>query len=150
TPGPGVVGTSTRYGCSGIEQGEHIDRVHKLQGIPVFIPRISFHDSRSRHKGLSHHSLTALGEICYESAYIPLPSYNKEKMFFLFRQLKNSHLLEKHKVVIVSKKTKLDIFKNDDHDFRTMGRNIREDPAFFAAVISAAYFIKRFLNEVKP
>lgn len=147
TPGPGVVGTSTRYGCSGIEQGEHVDRVRKMQGIPVFIPRISFHDLRKRHKGLSHHTLTALGEISYESAYIPLPSFDRNTMLFVYRQLKNSDVLGKHQVVIVNKKPILNIFKNDDYDFRTMGRNIREDPAFFSAVITAAYFTMRLLKE---
>ena len=62
-PGPGVVGTSTRYGYSGIEQGEHIDRVRKMQGVPIVIPRISFGDLRTRHFGLSHHTITALSEI---------------------------------------------------------------------------------------
>jgi hypothetical protein len=150
TPGPGVVGTSTRYGCSGIEQGEHIDRIHKLQGIPVIIPRISFNDSRTRHKGISHHTLTALGEICYKSAYIPLPSFDRVKMLFIFRQLKKSHIFAKHKVMVTKKKPNLNILKNDDYDLRTMGRSIVEDPAFFAAIVSAAYFTKRLVKEVTP
>jgi hypothetical protein len=149
TPGPGVVGTSTRYGCSGMEQGEHIDRVDRMQGIPVFIPRISFHDSRGRHRGLSHHTLTALGEISYKSAYIPLPSFDREKMLFVYRQLKNSNVLEKHRVMIIKEKAKLIIFQKNDYDFSTMGRSIREDPAFFASVLSAAYFIKRLLKAVR-
>ena len=96
TPGPGVVGTFTRYGHSGIEQGEHIDRVRKLQGLPIVIPRISFSDSRERHFGLSHHTLTALGEIASQSAYLPLPFFNRDKFLLIYRQLKMSGLLGKH------------------------------------------------------
>ena len=42
--GPGIVGTGTNYGFTGIEQGTIIDAVNTLGGIPIAIPRISFAD----------------------------------------------------------------------------------------------------------
>ena len=146
TPGPGVVGTSTRYGYSGIEQGEHIDRVRKMQGVPVVIPRISFSDLRRRHFGLSHHTLTALGEIASQSAHLPLPPLDKAKLLIIYEQLKTSGLLEKHKITIVNRPRNMTLnWKNDRH-LQTMGRGIKQDPAFFFTVICAACFTEKIIN----
>ena len=59
--GPGVVGTATRLGFSGIEVGPVLDAAAGLRGIPIACLRVSFADrSRIAHRGVSHHSLTAL------------------------------------------------------------------------------------------
>ncbi|NLB88354.1 MAG: DUF3866 family protein, partial [Syntrophomonadaceae bacterium] len=58
--GPGIVGTGTKWGFTGVEQGEILNAVDTLQGVPICVPRISFADSRDRHKGVSHHTLTVL------------------------------------------------------------------------------------------
>jgi len=143
TPGPGVVGTFTRYGFSGIELGEHIDRVRRLKGLPVVIPRIGFRDSRERHHGLSHHTLTALAEIASERALLPLPLLNREKMLLLYKQLKISGLLKKHKFVFVKLPRKVNLDKK--YALQTMGKGVKDEPAFFAAVAAAAFFIEGLL-----
>jgi len=148
-PGPGVVGTGTRYGFSGIEQGEHIDRVHKFKGIPVFIPRISFADQRSRHYGLSHHSLTSLGEIASSGAYLPLPVLNKKKQRFLFQQLKGAGLPGKHTLVLIKIPSLKIVLQNNFPDVKTMGRGVLEDPDFFIAVSAAALFTGNLINNFK-
>ena len=63
-PGPGSIGTGSSLGFSGMETGDHVNRVSALGGTPVYIPRISFADRRRRHFGVSHHTLTALGLAC--------------------------------------------------------------------------------------
>ncbi len=148
-PGPGVVGTSTRYGYSGIEQGEHVDRVHKFQGLPVVIPRISFAEKRRRHYGLSHHTRTALGEIANNNVYLPLPRLSKEKMLFLYRQLKISGLPFKHKIVIISQFPKLDRLLENDYNLESMGRGLADDPAFFASVAATASFTEKILGKIE-
>jgi len=59
--GPGVVGTETRFGTTAIEQGEVVNAAHVLGGQAVAALRIGFGDSRERHVGVSHHTITALG-----------------------------------------------------------------------------------------
>ncbi len=145
TPGPGVVGTATRYGFSSIELGDNIDRVRKMKGTPVVIPRLGFFDGRPRHYGLSHHTLTTLGEIAAMPAYLPLPSLDRKKMLLVWKQMKEARLLEKHRVVVIKRKN---IFKGLQcfcHQFLTMGRGVKEEPAFFSAVASAAYFTEKML-----
>ena len=69
--GPGIAGTGTKYGFTGIEQGPILDAVKKLGGMPIAIPRISFADKRDRHNGISHHSMTVFKEIVNVSVNIP-------------------------------------------------------------------------------
>ena len=77
--GPGIAGTGTKYGFTGIEQGPILDAVHKLGGLPIAIPRISFADQRERHKGISHHSITVFKEIVNVNVNIPITIYEDEK-----------------------------------------------------------------------
>ena len=146
-PGPGVVGTATRYGFSGIEQGEHVDRVRKFKGLPVVIPRISFTEKRNRHYGLSHHTLTALGEISQNKAYLPLPYLDREKMFRLRKQLKAAGLFTKHKIVLINKPPELDLQLQRNYKLQSMGRGPEEDPAFFTTIAAAAYFCEKLLQK---
>ena len=54
--GPGIVGTNTRLGFSGMEVGPILDAAVALGGLPIACLRVSFADPRARHHGLSHHS----------------------------------------------------------------------------------------------
>ena len=59
--GPGNLGTGTRWGFSGVAAGEAVNAVAALGGRPVASLRVSGADPRERHRGISHHSLTAYG-----------------------------------------------------------------------------------------
>jgi len=71
-PGPGVVGTATAYGFSGLEVAGVVDTVATAGGVPIVALRYSDADPRPRHQGVSHHSLTALAE-CREQALVAVP-----------------------------------------------------------------------------
>lgn len=58
--GPGSVGTGTTLGFSGIEVGGCLDAAAALGGTPIAALRASRTDPRERHRGVSHHSVTAL------------------------------------------------------------------------------------------
>ena len=49
--GPGIVGTNTRLGFSGLEVGPVLDATVALGGVPVAALRVSFADPRARHIG---------------------------------------------------------------------------------------------------
>lgn len=154
TPGPGVVGTSTRYGYSGIEQGEHLDRVNKLGGVPVVIPRVSFSDLRSRHFGISHHTLTSLGEIATSGAFLPLADFDKERKSYIFRQLQSAGIFYRHKVILIKEIKPLPYLLNKylprNFNFNTMGRDIKKDPDFFASPVAAAIFTGKKIEGLLP
>ncbi|MGH3023628.1 MAG: DUF3866 family protein [Gaiellaceae bacterium] len=55
--GPGVVGTSSRYGHGGLAAAEAANAASALGGAPVLAARVSEADPRERHRGVSHHTL---------------------------------------------------------------------------------------------
>lgn len=58
--GPGVVGTATPEGHGGMSAAIAANAALSLGGEPVFAPRLSRADPRTRHRGLSHHTRSAL------------------------------------------------------------------------------------------
>ncbi len=73
TQGPGNLGTGTRWGFSGVAAGEAVNAAAVLGGRPVASLRVSFADPRERHRGVSHHSLTAYGRVALAAADVVLP-----------------------------------------------------------------------------
>jgi len=71
--GPGNLGTGTRWGFSGTSAGEAVNAAGTLGGRPVCSLRISEADPRERHRGVSHHSLTAYGRVALVPADVPVP-----------------------------------------------------------------------------
>ena len=59
-PGPGVVGTGSDYGFGGVEVASVVDAAAHLGGRPIVAVRYSDADARERHRGVSHHTTTAL------------------------------------------------------------------------------------------
>ncbi|MCZ7531089.1 MAG: DUF3866 family protein [Acidimicrobiia bacterium] len=71
--GPGIVGTGTRLGFSGLESGQALDAVTALGGVAIACLRASFADPRPRHVTVSHHTLTTLRLAARERALVPIP-----------------------------------------------------------------------------
>lgn len=71
--GPGNLGTGTRWGFSGVACGEAVNAVATLGGRPVASLRVSGADARERHRGVSHHSLTAYGRVALAPADVVVP-----------------------------------------------------------------------------
>lgn len=140
--GPGIVGTDTVYGYSGIEVGELINAVHALKGMPIIIPRISFADPRERHQGISRHTLTALTDAALAPCSLTLPLIrDPRKLMLLKRQTLQYELDRLHCVrwteapAMNELKAALGLY---GRPVTSMGRGLREDPSFFAGVCGAA------------
>jgi Protein of unknown function (DUF3866) len=71
--GPGNLGTGTPWGFSGVSTGEAVNAAAVLDGRPVGALRISGADPRPRHRGVSHHSLTAYGRVALAPADLVVP-----------------------------------------------------------------------------
>jgi hypothetical protein len=72
-PGPGVVGTNSRLGYSGLEVAVVVDATTRLGGRAIVAVRFSGADPRPRHRGRSHHTTTAL-ELASHEALAPAPA----------------------------------------------------------------------------
>lgn len=71
--GPGNLGTGTRWGFSGVAVGDALNAAAVLGGRPIAALRVSGADPRERHRGVSHHSLTAVGRVALAAADVVVP-----------------------------------------------------------------------------
>ena len=141
TMGPGIVGTGTKYGFSGIEQGNILDAVNTLGGKAILVPRISFKDSRERHNGISHHTRTILSEISKTSGTVVFPLLDREKMELINKQIESLNLKEKHNIVYDRGDDIAKAMDSFDLNIKTMGRGFEEDREFFLTLGAVANYI---------
>lgn len=134
--GPGVTGTATPFGHGGVAQGEAINAVTCLGGIPIAVLRVSFADSRSRHRAVSHHSLAALSTIALGRAYVPVPHLPEDYAEAIEQALEEAGVFERH-VRFDSAAGRVAPPSLKGVEVKTMGRGFADDPAFFAASFAA-------------
>lgn len=136
--GPGIVGTGTKLGFSGIEQSWVVDLTARLGGVPVAVPRVSFADLRERHRGISHHTLTIL-DLANHPALIGLSEEMTGDLFETVKsQIKKYNLMDRHRWYLMKgSNDPLNLFKEFDIKVTTMGRSIKEDPWFFRHTVIA-------------
>jgi hypothetical protein len=146
--GPGIVGTGTKWGFTGIEQGEILNAVEALYGIPIAVPRISFADKRQRHQGISHHTLTVLSKVCRAEAIVPLPVLADNKTAYILKQLQEENLLDKYFCCMEADDTIINKMADCKHRITTMGRGTDEDPDFFLTLGSAAQAVIKIVKGI--
>lgn len=137
--GPGVVGTSSLYGFSGMCLADWANIIGSLDGKSVWVPRLSFAEKRKRHYGLSHHTLTPLAKFTYAESILPLPALNGQKQDELQKNL--APLKEKKQVRIdweqVDHSLLSEALDSYPAPITTMGRTFQDDAAFFYGIYSA-------------
>ena len=135
TQGPGNLGTGTRWGFSGVACGEAVNAAAVLGGRPVASLRISEADARQRHRGVSHHSLTAYGRVALAGADVVVPVLDGDLGAQVAAQAQQ--LANRHRLVSVATDGLLDALAACPVPLSTMGRGLAEDPAYFLAAAAA-------------
>jgi Protein of unknown function (DUF3866) len=133
--GPGNLGTGTRWGFSGVSAGEAVNAAGVLGGRPVASLRVSEADARERHRGVSHHSLTAYGRVALARAQVVVPSLPGE--FGARVRTEAESLGERHELVHVPVDGLEEAMAASPVRLSTMGRGLDEDLAGFLAVAAA-------------
>ncbi|MEE6272247.1 DUF3866 family protein [Georgenia sp. MJ206] len=151
--GPGNLGTGTRWGFSGVACGEAVNAAAVLGGRPVASLRVSGADPRERHRGISHHSLTAYGRVALAAADVVVPAFDgaspaEADLTDLGHQVAEeaAALAEphgRHRLVPVGTAGLLDALAAAPVRLSTMGRGLAEDPAAFLAVAAAGVHAQR-------
>jgi hypothetical protein len=136
--GPGNLGTGTRWGFSGVAAGEAVNAIAVLGGRPVASLRLSGADPRSRHQGISHHSLTAYGEVALAAADVVLPAL-PGALGDLGERIaaEAAPLGDRHRLVTVPVDGLEDALRECPVPLSTMGRGLEEDLAYFLAAAAA-------------
>ena len=135
TQGPGNLGTGTRWGFSGVACGEAVNAAAALGGRPVASLRVSEADARERHRGVSHHSLTAYGRVALARADVVVPVLDGEFGALVAGQAQL--LAERHHLVGVPTGGLLAALAACPVPLSTMGRGVDEDRAYFLAAAAA-------------
>ncbi|KOX15380.1 DUF3866 family protein [Nocardiopsis sp. NRRL B-16309] len=136
--GPGNLGTGTPWGFSGVACGEAVNAVGVLGGRPVAALRISEADRRERHRGVSHHSLTAFGRVALARADVVVPALPGP--FGELVRTQTAALGQRHALVNVGVEGLEDELRALPVKVSTMGRGLEEDrPAFLSAAAAGRH-----------
>lgn len=134
--GPGIPGTATPFGHSGVAQGQALNAVHALGGTPVAVLRLSFADGRPRHVPVSHQTITALGTVALAPAVVPVPVLDAPLAEQVDARLAEAGMWERHERRAIAVDALPD---TRGVEIKTMGRTVDDDPAFFYAAAAAGY-----------
>ncbi len=145
-PGPGTVGTGSKYGFSSIEQGEIVNAVNVLGGSAIAIARISYADSRPRHQGLSHHTVTSLGTVALAKCSLALPMMDQMKLLGVQSQIDHSPIAHKHKVRIVDGGPGIEELRAREIKVTCMGRRYEDDLEYFLSASAAGALAAEMLR----
>jgi len=118
--GPGIVGTGSRFGHGGLAVADAANAASALGGTPIVAPRVSFGDERERHRGVSHHTRSAL-ELCLGEIRVAWPA-----------GLERPDDLDVQEVDVSGWETACGSLP-----LSHMGRGPADDPWFFAAAFAA-------------
>jgi hypothetical protein len=133
--GPGNLGTGTRWGFSGVAAGEAVNAAGVLGGRPIGSLRVSAVDPRDRHRGVSHHSLTAYGRVALMPCDIVVPLLSGD----LGAEVRKSaaDLAARHRLVEVAVDGLEAALRASPVPLESMGRGYDDDPAAFLASAAA-------------
>ncbi len=139
TQGPGNLGTGTPWGFSGVAAGEACNAVSVLGGEPIGALRISDADPRPRHRGVSHHSLTAFGRVALAGVTLIAPRGLGSE---LGQQVEEdlAGQPERNRVVWVDTDALDEALQLSPVTLSTMGRGWPEERAYFLAAAAAGRY----------
>jgi hypothetical protein len=142
--GPGNTGTDTVWGATNIESAMSLNAAAILDGRPIAALRISFADPRERHRGVSHHSLTALSRVALRPVHVAVPSVEDEaERRVIWDVLRTGGLEENHQLLEVTGQPALDLLADRVIEPESMGRRVADDPVFFLAAGAAGVLAGR-------
>jgi hypothetical protein len=140
--GPGNTGTDTTWGSSAIESAMAMQAARILGGQVVAALRISFADARERHRGVSHHSLTALERVAPDQVVVAVPELagpgQRDAVDAALRRL-----VERHTLAAVDGAPAIELLERSGITAESMGRSFEDDPAFFLAAGAAGVLAGR-------
>ena len=132
--GPGNAGTGTTWGATDIESAMSLNAAAIVGGRPVAALRMSFADPRERHRGVSHHAITALSRVALQPVHVAVPAIEDgERRHSVWSSLREAGLEERHQLVEVNGQPGLDLLVERGIEVESMGRGVAADPEFFRA-----------------
>ena len=127
-PGPGIIGSNTEFGHGGMFALDSAHAALSLRLPTLVSPRLSASDPRERHLEVSHHTYTVL-ELLLAAVEVAVPA-GEDEIAAALEAAPGQHRLR-------TAAADLDGYAETGLPRRTMGRDLTEDPLFFAAPLAA-------------
>jgi hypothetical protein len=151
-PGPGIVGSSSPLGHGGLAALDSAHAALALGCPTLLVARMSSGDGRSRHRGISHHTLTVL-DLLLEPVTVALPAGMRSPVgadlraglgavFGAAAPRRPALALDVERPVRITRhdwrRAAIDLpaYAASGLPARTMGRTLTEDPLFFGAALA--------------
>ena len=135
--GPGIVGTATTLGHTGLEQGQVLDAATALKGTAIAALRISFGEGRSRHRGLSHHTVASLTISARERCKVAVPKLRPEQSRALAEALRETGACDRHETQIADGRPGVRLLLDRGLNPSSMGRKMSDEPELWLAGAAA-------------
>src|ERR1019366_8792075 len=142
-PGGGHAAQRAARGAGGA-----VNAAAVLGGRPVASLRVSEADPRERHRGISHHSLTAYGRVALARADVVVPELPGEFGARLLTEA--APLAARHSLVRVSVDGLTEVLRACPVPLSTMGRGLDEDPSYFLAAAAAGRHAAALTGSGRP
>jgi hypothetical protein len=147
TPGPGTVGTGTKWGFSGVRQGEAINAIAALEGRPIGVVRASGAEARGRHTGISHHTRTVFTRVATAPFSAAWPAGFASRYAEAWCSLCAETGPRISGYIVEGATEALQSFENDWRAWKTMGRGRSEDPLYYEAAAAAGILAMNLRRE---
>ena len=135
--------------------GDAINAIATLGGHPVACLRVSQADARARHRGVSHHSMTAYGRVALAGADVVVPGLEGPLGVQVRREAETLCAPRpgagQHRLVEVPADGLLELLRAAEVQtgvrLSTMRRGLDEDAAAFIAAAAAGRHARQILDE---
>jgi hypothetical protein len=145
-PGPGIIGSDTAFGHGGMAALDNSHAALSL-GLPTLIsPRLSSADPRDRHRALSHHTATVL-DLLLAPVTVAAPEVSAPQADPALDALREA-ASSRHQLQAAA--VDLDAYAASGLPTTTMGRQLKDDPLFFAAPLAAGAILARVARGGTP
>jgi hypothetical protein len=142
--GPGNTGTESEWGATALDSAMSLNAAAILGGRPIAALRVSFADPRSRHRGVSHHALTALKRVALPPVHVAVPALDDPaQREEVWSALRGDRLEDRHHLVEVTGGPALDLLRDRGVRVESMGRSVADDTAFFLSAGAAGVLAGR-------
>jgi Protein of unknown function (DUF3866) len=170
-PGPGIVGGGAPLGHGGLAALDSAHTALALGATTVLVPRMSSGDPRTRHRGISHHTLTVL-DLLLQPVTVALPAGLRSPVgagllagldaaglgavFGAPRRARPQLELEVERPARIARhdwrRAPIDLpaFAASGLPTDTMGRGLADDPLFFGAALAGGAVLAELAGQCVP
>ena len=166
-PGPGIVGSSSRLGHGGMVALDSAHIALALGCQTLLVARMSSSDDRTRHRGISHHTLTVL-DLLLEPVTVALPAGMRSPVGADLRAglgaifgdganpSRPALALDVERPVRITRhdwrraEVDLPAYAASGLPSETMGRGLAQDPLFFGAALAGGGALAELAAQLEP